>query len=62
MKKIAIAALVVAGLAGASATNAAAAAGPCATQQALFEKYGIGLGMHQEEVEAAYSAVCRTTG
>ena len=54
MKKFAIAAFAVAGLVGAggSATTAMAAA-PCATTQALAQKYGIVLNMHQEEVETS---------
>ena len=63
MKKLALAALLAAGIAGASAQTAAAGtAGPCASVQALFDKYGIGLGMHQPEVEYVYGQVCQITG
>ena len=51
-------ALVAAGTGTASAGEVT----PCATQQAVFDKYGIGLNMHQEQVEAAYCFVCSKTG
>lgn len=65
MKKIGIGVLAAAGLMGASAPSAGAEVGPpkpCETQRALFEKYNIEFGMHQEEVEAAYTWTCSQTG
>ena len=63
MKRAGIAALAALGLVGVFAPSAGATTyGPCAAQQALFDKYGIGLNMHQEQLEEAYGTVCRITG
>ena len=64
MKKFGIVAVLAVGVAGALAPAAGATqpAGPCATQQALFDKYGIGLNMHQAEVEYVYGQACQITG
>ena len=65
MRKLGIAALLAASVVGASAQSAAAAPdidGPCETQQALFDKYGIGLNMYAPEVSWAYNTACGVTG
>ena len=64
MKKLGIAVLATASIVGASAQSASAAEidGPCATQQALFEKYNIQIDMYSPEVSWAYNTVCGVTG
>ena len=65
MKKLGIAVLAAASIAGASAQGASAAAeinGPCETQRGLFEKYNIELHMYAPEVSWAYNTACGVTG
>ena len=66
MKKLGIAVLAAASVAGATAQSAQATAAdvdaPCATQQALFDKYGIGLNMDAPLVGYVYGTVCGVTG
>ena len=66
MKKLGIAVLAAASIAGATAQSASATAaqidGPCATQQALFEKHNIQLDMYAPEVSWAYNTACGVTG
>jgi hypothetical protein len=62
MKKIGIAAVAAVALMAGGAQSANAAVGPCATQQALFDKYNIQIDMYAPEVSWAYGTVCRTTG
>ena len=64
MRKFAVAAAAAVALMS-SAAPAGATAGevaPCATQQALFDKYGIGLNMDAPLVGYVYGTVCSVTG
>jgi hypothetical protein len=64
MQKLGIAVLIAASFAGTVAPSASAAGvgGPCTTQQALFDKYGIGLNMDAPVVGFAYGTACGVTG
>lgn len=64
MKKIAVAACAAVALVSALAPAGAQAGepAPCSTQQALFDKYGIGLNMDAPLVGYAYGTVCAITG
>jgi hypothetical protein len=66
VKKLVVAAVVAAGLIGASAPSAPAAepvaiTGPCATQQALFEKYNIQIDMYAPAASWLYGTICGVT-
>ena len=66
MRKLMITAVVAAGLIGASAPSAQAAetvaiTGPCATQQALFEKYNIQIDMYAPAASWLYGTICGIT-
>ena len=65
LKKLGIAVLAAASIAGASAQSASAAVyvpGPCERQQELFEKYNIQIDMYSPEISWAYNTVCGVTG
>jgi hypothetical protein len=65
MKKLGIAVLAAASIAGAGAQSASAAEvydGPCDAQRSLFEKYNIQIDMYAPLVSHTYGTVCGVTG
>jgi hypothetical protein len=64
MNRRVLAVLAVAGLALIPAASAQASenTGPCATQQALFEKHNIEFNMNAPLVAYAYNTACGVTG
>ena len=60
MKRHVLIVMGAAAFAVAGAVPAQAAEGPCAKQQALFEKYKIEFNMDAPLVGVAYNAACRT--